>query len=103
MATNEYNVELVGSLDRTKTIKRINQDIAAISKSLNELTVSAKLDPKQVKAIENQMSKLSIQLPDISFSSTVNDLVSQLKKALAANAFENIGKPIQVYGRQIIC
>lgn len=109
MATNEYNnIELVGSLDRTATIKRVNQDIAAINKSLKELTLTAKLDPNQVKAIQSQLNKLSLQLPDISIpsssvSSVVNDLVSQLKKALIANAFKNTGKPIQVYGRQIIC
>lgn len=109
MATNEYNnIELVGSLDRTATIKRVNQDIAAINKSLKELTVTAKLDPNQVKAIQTQLNKLSLQLPGISIpsssvSSVVNDLASQLKKALIANSFENTGKPIQVYGRQIIC
>ena len=78
MAMNDFNISFLAGLDGTKSKAKLNQDIDAIKKSLKELELKAKLDPNQVKALENQLNSLKVNLNNVSIDkASLNNLVSQ--------------------------
>lgn len=84
MAMNDFNIGFLAGLDGTKSKAKLNQDIDAIKKSLKELELKAKLDPNQVKVLENQLNSLKVILTNVSFDQTsLNNLVSQINNSLS--------------------
>ena len=83
MAQNDFNIGLVAGLDGTKSKEKINQDIDAIKRTLKELELKAKLNPNQVRALENQLNNLKVNLSNVSFDqASLNRLVSQINNSL---------------------
>lgn len=113
MAINDFNIGFLAGLDGTKSKAKLNQDIDAIKKSLKELELKAKLDPNQVKALENQLNSLKVSLTNVSFDQTsLNNLVSQINNSLSgiklqipnlntSNAVGQAQKAGQQIGQQI--
>lgn len=83
MVQNDFNIGLVAGLDGTKSKEKINQDIDAIKRTLKELELKAKLNPNQVRALENQLNNLKVNLSNVSFDqASLNRLVSQINNSL---------------------
>ena len=83
MAQNDFNIGLVAGLDGTKSKEKINQDIDAIKRTLKELELKAKLNPNQVRALENQLNNLKVNLSNVSVDqAALNRLVSQINNSL---------------------
>ena len=109
MAQNDFNIGLVAGLDGTKSKEKINQDIDAIKRTLKELELKAKLDPNQVKALENQLNSLKVNLNNVSIDkASLNNLVSQINNSLSGIKLQipnlntgNIGNQAQQAGQQI--
>lgn len=109
MAMNDFNIGFLAGLDGTKSKAKLNQDIDAIKKSLKELELKAKLDPNQVKALENQLNILKVNLSNVSFDqASLNKLVSQINSSLSGIKLQipnlntgNVGNQAQQVGQQI--
>ena len=109
MAMNDFNIGFLAGLDGTKSKAKLNQDIDAIKKSLNELELKAKLDPNQVKALENQLNSLKVNLNNVSIDkASLDNLVSQINNSLSGIKIQipnlntgNIGNQAQQVGQQI--
>ena len=109
MAMNDFNIGFLAGLDGTKSKAKLNQDIDAIKKSLKELELKAKLDPNQVKALENQLNSLKVNLNNVSIDkASLNNLVSQINNSLSGIKLQipnlntgNIGNQAQQTGQQI--
>ena len=109
MAMNDFNIGFLAGLDGTKSKAKLNQDIDAIKKSLNELELKAKLDPNQVKALENQLNSLKVNLNNVSIDkASLDNLVSQINNSLSGIKLQipnlntgNIGNQAQQTGQQI--
>ena len=109
MAMNDFNIGFIAGLDGTKSKAKLNQDIDAIKKSLKELELKAKLDPNQVKALENQLNSLKVNLNNVSIDkASLNNLVSQINNSLSGIRLQipnlnvgNIGNQAQQVGQQI--
>ena len=109
MAMNDFNIGFLAGLDGTKSKAKLNQDIDAIKKSLKELELKAKLDPNQVKALENQLNSLKVNLNNVSIDkASLNDLVSQINNSLSGIRLQipnlntgNVGNQAQQTGQQI--
>lgn len=87
---NDFNIELTGSLNTTKSKNKLNQDINTIENSLKELKLKAKIDPNQIKSLEAQLNTLKISLSDISVSpSALTDMVNQINNALKGIQISN--------------
>lgn len=88
---NNWNLGVVAHLDGTKSKNQLNQDIQALKRVLDNVELKAKLDPNQVKNLENQLNKLQVSLTDITIpQSTLNGLVSQINNALSGIQIPNI-------------
>lgn len=88
---NNWKLGLIGHLDGTKSKNQLNQDINAIQKVLNDIELKAKLDPNQVRNLENQLNKLQVSLTDVTIPQSVLDgLVSQINNALSGIQIPNI-------------
>ena len=109
MAMNDFNIGFLAGLDGTKSKAKLNQDIDAIKKSLKELELKAKLDPNQVKALENQLNTLKVNLNNVSIDkASLNNLVSQINNSLSGIRLQipnlnagNVGNQAQQAGQQI--
>lgn len=109
MAMNDFNIGFIAGLDGTKSKSKLNQDIDAIKKSLKELELKAKLDPNQVKALENQLNSLKVNLNNVSIDkASLNNLVSQINNSLSGIKLQipnlntgNVGNQAQQVGQQI--
>ena len=109
MAMNDFNIVFLAGLDGTKSKVKLNQDIDAIKKSLKELELKAKLDPNQVKALENQLNSLKVNLNNVSIDkASLNNLVSQINNSLSGIKLQipnlntgNVGNQAQQTGQQI--
>lgn len=109
MAMNDFNIGFLAGLDGTKSKAKLNQDIDAIKKSLKELELKAKLDPNQVKVLENQLNSLKVNLNNVSIDkASLNNLVSQINNSLNGIRLQipnlntgNIGNQAQQAGQQI--
>lgn len=109
MAMNDFNIGFLAGLDGTKSKAKLNQDIDAIKKSLKELELKAKLDPNQVKALENQLNTLKVNLNNVSIDkASLNNLVSQINNSLSGIRLQipnlnagNVGNQAQQVGQQI--
>ena len=109
MAMNDFNIGFIAGLDGTKSKAKLNQDIDAIKKSLNELELKAKLDPNQVKALENQLNSLKVNLNNVSIDkASLDNLVSQINNSLSGIKLQipnlntgNVGNQAQQVGQQI--
>lgn len=88
---NDFNIGFIGSLDGTKSKRKIEQDIDAIKGNLKELELKAKINPNQIKAIESQLNTLKINLTDVTISqNALNGLVTQINNALKGIQIPNI-------------
>ena len=109
MAMNDFNIGFLAGLDGTKSKAKLNQDIDAIKKSLKELELKAKLDPNQVKALENQLNSLKVNLNNVSIDkASLNNLVSQINNSLSGIRLQipnlnagNVSNQAQQVGQQI--
>lgn len=106
MAQNDFNIGLVAGLDGTKSKEKINQDIDAIKRTLKELELKAKLNPNQVRALENQLNSLKVNLNNVSIDkASLNNLVSQINNSLSGIRLQipnlNVGNQAQQVGQQI--
>ena len=109
MAMNDFNIGFIAGLDGTKSKAKLNQDIDAIKKSLKELELKAKLDPNQVKALENQLNSLKVNLNNVSIDkASLDNLVSQINNSLSGIKLQipnlntgNVGNQAQQVGQQI--
>lgn len=109
MAMNDFNIGFLAGLDGTKSKAKLNQDIDAIKKSLKELELKAKLDPNQVKALENQLNTLKVNLNNVSIDkASLNNLVSQINNSLSGIKLQipnlntgNVSNQAQQVGQQI--
>lgn len=83
MAINDFNLGLIGKLDGTKSKHQLNNDIEALKKQLNNVEITAKLDPKVLGSIQIQLQNLQLQLNNVTVSqSALNGLVSQINSVL---------------------
>ena len=106
---NDFNIGFLAGLDGTKSKAKLNQDIDAIKKSLKELELKAKLDPNQVKALENQLNSLKVNLNNVSIDkASLDNLVSQINNSLSGIRLQipnlntgNVGNQAQQVGQQI--
>ena len=106
---SDFNIGFLAGLDGTKSKAKLNQDIDAIKKSLNELELKAKLDPNQVKALENQLNSLKVNLNNVSIDkASLDNLVSQINNSLSGIKLQipnlntgNVGNQAQQTGQQI--
>lgn len=88
---NDWLINLVGSLDPTKTKDQINKDIENIQNQLNDVELKAKLENNVVSDLEEQLNNLQISLTDITIpQSTLDGLVSQINNALKGIQIPNI-------------
>lgn len=88
---NNWNLGVVAHLDGTKSKNQLNQDIQALKRVLDNVELKAKLDPNQVKNLENQLNKLQVSLTDVTIpQSTLNGLVTQINNALQGIQIPNI-------------
>lgn len=91
MANNDWDINLIGRLDKDKSRDQINNDINNIKDKLNDVELKATLDPNQIKNLENQLNALQVSLTDVTIPQSVLDgLVSQINNALSGIQIPNI-------------
>lgn len=102
---NDWLINLVGSLDPTKTKDQINDDIEKIQGKLKDVELKAKLESSVVSDLEKQLNNLQVSLTDITIPQSVLDgLVNQINNALRGIQINNVNfNPSGVgnFGRQV--
>ena len=95
MALNDFQIGLVASLDGTKSKHRLDQDIEALKKQLNNVEIQAKLGKDVVTNLTKQLNATQISLQNVNIDqNTINKMVDQINNALSGiniNLGQNIG------------
>lgn len=88
---NDFQIELFGGLDISKSKSKINADIETLKKQIKELEISAKIDANVSKNLEKQLNNLSIKLSDVKVESkALTKMVGEINNALRGIQIPNI-------------
>lgn len=88
---NDFQIELFGGLDISKSKSKINSDIETLKKQIKELEISAKIDANVSKNIEKQLNNLSIKLSDVKVEpKALTKMVGEINNALRGIQIPNI-------------
>ena len=88
---NDFQIELFGGLDISKSKSKINADIETLKKQIKELEISAKIDANVSKNLENQLNNLSIKLSDVKVEpKALTKMVGEINNALRGIQIPNI-------------
>lgn len=88
---NDFQIELFGGLDISKSKSKINADIETLKKQIKELEISAKIDANVSKNIEKQLNNLSIKLSDVKVEpKALTKMVGEINNALRGIQIPNI-------------
>ena len=108
---NDFQIELFGGLDISKSKSKINSDIETLKKQIKELEISAKIDANVSKNLEKQLNNLSIKLSDVKVEpKALTKMVGEINNALRGiqipninigNGSNNIAKQAKQTGQQV--
>lgn len=108
---NDFQIELFGGLDISKSKSKINADIETLKKQIKELEISAKIDANVSKNLEKQLNNLSIKLSDVKVEpKALTKMVGEINNALRGiqipninigNGSNNIAKQAKQTGQQV--
>lgn len=108
---NDFQIELFGGLDISKSKSKINADIETLKKQIKELEISAKIDANVSKNLEKQLNNLSIKLSDVEVEpKALTKMVGEINNALRGiqipninigNGSNNIAKQAKQTGQQV--
>lgn len=88
---NDFQIELFGGLDISKSKSKINADIETLKKQIKELEISAKIDANVSKNLEKQLNNLSIKLSDVKVEpKALTKMVGEINNALRGIQIPNI-------------
>lgn len=88
---NDFQIELFGGLDISKSKSKINADIETLKEQIKELEISAKIDANVSKNIEKQLNNLSIKLSDVKVEpKALTKMVGEINNALRGIQIPNI-------------
>lgn len=88
---NDFQIELFGGLDISKSKSKINADIETLKKQIKELEISAKIDANVSKNLEKQLNNLSIKLSDVKVEpKALIKMVGEINNALRGIQIPNI-------------
>lgn len=88
---NDFQIELFGGLDISKSKSKINADIETLKKQIKELEISAKIDANVSKNLEKQLNNLSIKLSDVKVEpKALTKMVGEINNALRGIQISNI-------------
>lgn len=88
---NDFQIELFGGLDISKSKSKINADIETLKKQIKELEISAKIDANVSKNLEKQLNNLSIKLSDVKVEpKALTKMVGEINNALKGIQIPNI-------------
>ena len=88
---NDFQIELFGGLDISKSKSKINADIETLKKQIKELEISAKIDTNVSKNLEKQLNNLSIKLSDVKVEpKALTKMVGEINNALRGIQIPNI-------------
>ena len=80
---NNWQLDLVGSLDGTQSRNQLNSDIKKLEGNLNKLKLYAEIDKNQVTQLQHQLKNLQVQLNNVTVSDAViNGLVAKINTGL---------------------
>ena len=87
----DFQIELFGGLDISKSKSKINADIETLKKQIKELEISAKIDANVSKNLEKQLNNLSIKLSDVKVEpKALTKMVGEINNALRGIQIPNI-------------
>lgn len=108
---NDFQIELFGGLDISKSKSKINADIETLKKQIKELEIAAKIDANVSKNLEKQLNNLSIKLSDVKVEpKALTKMVGEINNALRGiqipninigNGSNNIAKQAKQTGQQV--
>lgn len=108
---NDFQIELFGGLDISKSKSKINADIETLKKQIKELEISAKIDANVSKNLEKQLNNLSIKLSDVKVEpKALTKMVGEINNTLRGiqipninigNGSNNIAKQAKQTGQQV--
>ena len=88
---NDFQIELFGGLDISKSKSKINSDIETLKKQIKELEISAKIDVNVSKNLEKQLNNLSVKLSDVKVDpKALTKMVGEINNALRGIQIPNI-------------
>ena len=88
---NDFQIELFGGLDISKSKSKINADIETLKKQIKELEISARIDANVSKNLEKQLNNLSIKLSDVKVEpKALTKMVGEINNALRGIQISNI-------------
>lgn len=88
---NDFQIELFGGLDISKSKSKINADIETLKKQIKELEIAAKIDANVSKNLEKQLNNLSIKLSDVKVEpKALTKMVGEINNALKGIQIPNI-------------
>lgn len=88
---NDFQIELFGGLDISKSKSKINADIETLKKQIKELEIAAKIDANVSKNLEKQLNNLSIKLSDVKVEpKALTKMVGEINNALRGIQIPNI-------------
>lgn len=107
MAQNSWQIGLIGSLNESESVTKINSDINKINKQLGTLKLNTEINQSSISELEKQLKTLNIQLSNVTINKDViNNLVNQINEGLKniniANInINNVSNQAQQLGQQI--
>lgn len=91
MPENDFQLELIGTLEESESRKQLNQDIEKLKNKLDDLELTAALKDGQKAELEKQLSSLQAQVSDITVTtSALTELVNDINKALKGITISNV-------------
>lgn len=107
MAQNSWQIGLIGSLNESESVTKINSDINKVNKQLGTLKLNTEINQSSISELEKQLKTLNIQLSNVTINKDViNNLVNQINEGLKniniANInINNVSNQAQQLGQQI--
>ena len=88
---NNWQLDLVGSLEGTKSRNQLNSDIKGLARNLDKLKLYTEIDKNQVAQLQNQLKKLQIDLNTVTVTdAAINGLVQKINAGLQNITIGNI-------------
>lgn len=95
MGINDFQIGVIAGLDGTKSKEKLNQDIDALKKQLNNVEIQAQLGKDVVANLTKQLNATQISLQNVFIDkSAINNMVTQINSALKGINI-NIGSGIK--------
>jgi TP901 family phage tail tape measure protein len=91
MDLNNFQLGLIGGLDKSKSKEQLNKDIETLKNQLNNVEIKAKLGKDAVANLTRQLNATQITLSNVNIDqATINRMVSQINSALGNIQIGNI-------------